>query len=455
MKRLGVVAVLATVTQQPLSRSIEVWSAHPVAVQIDWLKIDHDGLEKVIARQRRAIGPPVPLEFEHAPDRFVRFSYEGASPRTYSTSELLTARRLRLPDALPGGELFLFVPHSSVRPAELRVEGPRIQTFKLASGSHASLAGAPSGRYLITPIYEGGLQGATRASEVTDARTTLSFVAPEDVGAVHVIAPQEICGSATEMGINELVPAKEVAGTRLPASRSNVARSTDPRCEVTVAGLRPGQFEAYYRKGAQPVGTGRFSIAPQQLTAVNVVAGLVRVHGRVTMNGQPVTSGSVVFAPDSRSGVSGPGTRATLDDSGSYRGALQDPGRYSVAWQPPRGLSSRLHPVELVEGDNRYDLALTGGKLVIDITGAKRNDMVSYRIQGHREDGTTWMANGTFRFDDQPFVLEPLPFGRYRVTVNAGPPVPARGEMNMSSAKPVVLSASSPQAALTFSITRR
>ena len=69
--------------------SIEIWSEHPIAIEIAWLTIDRDGRETVTARRRTAVGPPVPLEFVHAGDRYVRFSYQGASPRTYSTSDLL------------------------------------------------------------------------------------------------------------------------------------------------------------------------------------------------------------------------------------------------------------------------------------------------------------------------------------------------------------------------------
>ncbi|HEX6324245.1 MAG TPA: hypothetical protein VFZ36_11010, partial [Vicinamibacterales bacterium] len=59
-------SVVNAAAPQELARSIEIWSEHPIAVEIAWLTIDEDGRQTVTARRRTAVGPPVPLEFVHA-----------------------------------------------------------------------------------------------------------------------------------------------------------------------------------------------------------------------------------------------------------------------------------------------------------------------------------------------------------------------------------------------------
>src|SRR5688500_9439023 len=176
----------ASIAQAP-QRSIEIWSEHPIAIEIEWLTIDEAGKQIVTARRKTAVGPPVPLEFTHGSDRYVRFSYEGASPRTYSTAELMTAKKLRVPDVLPGGELLLLVPRMVVRPVQLLIEGPRVVTVPLERAVHASLGGMPAGEYRIVPVYDGDIKGAPRAATVRTAQSTLLLMPAEDVGAARIV----------------------------------------------------------------------------------------------------------------------------------------------------------------------------------------------------------------------------------------------------------------------------
>ena len=45
---------------------------------------------------------------------------------------------------------------------------------------------------------------------------------------------------------------------------------------------------------------------------------LATVHGKVTVNGQPLRGGTVVFAPDEGRGTHGPVAFAVIDDQGMY-----------------------------------------------------------------------------------------------------------------------------------------
>ena len=70
------------------------------------------------------------------------------------------------------------------------------------------------------------------------------------------------------------------------------------------------------------------------------VSGLIEVTGQVTIDGQPLTEGSVIFFPDSSQGNSGPMAGASIDTDGNYSikttgkaGAL--PGWYTVTIQLP------------------------------------------------------------------------------------------------------------------------
>src|SRR5687767_9829912 len=101
--RLLLLAAFLAGTGQSLQRSIEIWSEHPIAVEIEWLTIDEAGKRTVTASRKTAVGPPVPLEFTHGSDRYVRLSYQGASPRTFATADLISAKKLHVPDVLPGG----------------------------------------------------------------------------------------------------------------------------------------------------------------------------------------------------------------------------------------------------------------------------------------------------------------------------------------------------------------
>ncbi|MEX2271872.1 MAG: DUF4198 domain-containing protein [Vicinamibacterales bacterium] len=438
----------AVLVSQPATQSIQIWSEHPIAVDIEWLTIDEAGKPTVTARRETAIGPPVPLEFTPGVDRYVRFSYRGASPRTYSTAELIKARKLHVPNVLPGGELLLIVPRMTVRPAQLVIEGPRGRTLPLDGATHISLSGMTAGEYHIVPVYNGGFKGAVKTVAVLAAETTLLYVAPEAVGAVRVIAAPDVCDAATEMGLNTLVVPNVGAAFKGPPNRVRLISTRDPRCEMTFAGLGAGQFEVVYRRGGASTGSSAFEIVPQQVSIVDVAGTSVRVEGRATLNGKPIADASVTFAPRQTPNQQRPmqAAETKTDAEGYYSVPLEAAGTYSVMLRRARlGVpSSRL--VEFVVGRNFHDFMLTGGTIKVELTGWDGRTSVQVRVQGPTSSisVTTFSTRGPL----PPF--EAMPFGTYKVSVLPGN---ARGSAISSTppdAKTVIISASSPEATVSF-----
>jgi hypothetical protein len=59
-------------------------------------------------------------------------------------------------------------------------------------------------------------------------------------------------------------------------------------------------------------------LLPAMLVGCDRPPVLVKVHGRVTVNGLPLPAGTVVFAPDEQRGVHGPLSYAVLDREGLF-----------------------------------------------------------------------------------------------------------------------------------------
>ncbi|HUF25182.1 MAG TPA: hypothetical protein VMN81_13705 [Vicinamibacterales bacterium] len=453
---LLLLSVVNAAAPQELARAIEIWSEHPIAVEIAWLTIDDEGRETVTAKRRTAIGPPVPLEFVHAAGRYVRFSYEGASPRTYSTGELLTARRLHVPDVLPGGELLLHVPHMTVRPVQLLVNGPRVHAVAFDSALHASLAGVPPGEYRVTPVYEGGLKSDVRTISVRAAETTLAHFPPENVGAARITAAPEVCDSATEVTMDAFVMPKPDPQFTVSPGRSRILTTREPRCDMTVGGLPPGQLEVFYRREGSDAGSSRFEASAQTLTAVTIAGPPVTVEGRVTLNGKPLAATIVSFAARPVQGqTASPRIQANAktDTQGYYRLALDAPGAYNAMILRARTAPGQTKQVTLVEGRNFQDIALTGGTIRVELTGWPEGAVVQVRLQGTSEGSRSVMVTTLNVKEPQPF--EGLSFGEYKLSLV----MPGRGAMDRASimtvppdAKTVILSPASPEATVTFDI---
>lgn len=459
MQRLLWLALAAMLVQQDAPRAIDIWSADPIAIDIDWITIDTAGTQTITARRKTVAGPPAPLTFVHGPDRFVRFSYEGASPRTFSTAELIAAKKLHVPDVLPGGELLLLIPRAPVRPVKLLVQGQRSLTVPIGAATHASLPGLPAGEYRIIPHYEGDISGETQRITVAAAATSVMAMPIEDVGAVRVSAPDHVCGASTEAGIDSLVYADVGVNFRTPPNRRTITRSKEPLCQMTFAGLKAGTFEAFYRSGRMALGSAEFSITPQTVTPVEIVPRSVLVEGRVTLNGRPMKGTNVSFTLSGKDRTGGVAqAQVTTDDAGNYRAMLERPGEYSIVPMAARIHSRMIRTVALVEGRNIHDIAFTGGKITVEVIGWRAGTPVQIRMEGRAPDAKSSSTSMSMFMSPpkEPIVFDAMPFGDYKIAVIAGRPPNTRAtSRDMTNAKTVTLSASSPEATVTFDISRR
>lgn len=441
----------ALLTQDLPVRSVQIWSVDPIPVDIEWISIDASGKQTVTSRRKTAVGPPVALDFTHGPDRFVRFSYAGAAPRTFSTAELIAAKKLHVPDVLPGGEMLLFVPPMNVRPVQLLVAGPRAQTVNLTSAPHSSLSGVPPGEYRITPVYEGGLKGAMQTATVKTAATTLALMPAEEVGAVRIVAPEDVCTGATEMLVNQLVNADVGPMIRTPPNRVRIVSSKEPRCEMTVGGLKAGAFETLFRREALAMGRSEFDIAPQAVSTAHVAGTHVLVEGRLTMNGRPMREAQLSFLTAAGNVGAHMEEAATLkaDANGFYSVRLEKPGAYIVRLIRRATFGATPKPVTFTEGRNFHDIALSGGVITLELTGRPPGAAIEVRLQGSNS-----MMSSTFsaQLNERPS-FEGLPFGEYKVAVMLRGQGPR--EWALPDAKTAIITPSSPEATLRFDLRKK
>lgn len=441
----------AALAQDVPVRPVQIWSVDPIPVDIEWITIDTNGKQTVTSRRKTAVGPPVALDFTHGPDRFVRFSYAGAAPRTFSTAELIAAKKLHVPDVLPGGELLLFVPPMTVRPVQLLVAGPRAQSVNLTGVLHSSLSGVPAGEYRITPVYEGGLTGAMQTASVKTAATTLALMPAEDVGAARIVAPEDVCTGATEMLVNQLVSADVGPMIRTPPNRVRIVSSKEPRCEMTVGGLKPGAFETLFRRESLTMGRGEFDIAPRAVSTAHVAGTHVLVEGRLTMNGRPMREAQLSFL-SALGNVGGHMEEVAIvkaDANGFYSVRLEKAGAYLVRLMRKATFGAMPKPVTFAEGRNFHDIALTGGVITLELTGWDRGTPIEVRLQGANS-----MMSSTFsaQLNEKP-TFEGLPFGEYKVAVT--PRRAASRNWSLQDPKTVIISATSPEATLRFDLRKK
>ena len=437
-------AAVAVVLQQVSTRTVEIRSDAPAAVTVEHLTIDTDGKAHVTDQQHLSVGAPLVLTYESGEGRYVRFSYEGVSPRTYAAAELSALTRLRLPDALPGGELLLIVPPAAVRPGAFEITGPRVRTLHAGDAGHLSLPGLPAGSYRVVPVYDGGIKGRARAYDVQTARTSIGAIPVEAVGAARVIAARPVCDVATEVQVDMRLPAAlRDDGRATPPHRAHVATSDEPRCDMTFAGLPPGSFQISYRNIEGTIAGAVFDVESQRVTDVSVESPPVRVSGRVTLNGRPMPGVALRFLSRGGTDRAAGAIKVTrTDGSGYFTVALESAGTYSIHGSSDEGILGHMEPAAFVVGSNTLDIPLAGGTLSVELTGWDRRAAVNVTVKG--PDG----ALGTsFRPDDSTGRRRffGLPFGPYTVTLQLGP----------ARAQEIVLTPSRPEATVKFDLVRR
>ena len=430
-------AAVAVVLQQGATRTVEIWSESSVAVRIEHLTIDSSGAARVTDERRLSVGAPFVLTYESGEGRYVRFSYEGVSPRTYAATELTALKRLRLPDALPGGELLLILPPAAVRPSAFEINGPRVHTLHPGDAGHLSLSGLPAGSYRVVPVYDGGIEGRARTYDVQAARTSIGAIPVETVGAARVIAARAVCDVATEVRVTMRLPApSREDGTGAPPRRAHIAASDAPRCDMTFAGLPPGSFQISYGNTDGTIAGAVFEVEPQTVTDVSVESPPVRVSGRVTLNGRPMPGVALRFLSSGAMKV------ARTDAAGYFAVALESAGTYRIHGSSDEGMLGHIERAAFVEGSNAHDIALAGGTMRVELTGWDRRTPVNITVSGPEG------ALGTsFQPDDSTARRSffGLPFGTYTVTL--------QGDSN--PAQEVVLTPSRPEVSVKFDLMRR
>jgi hypothetical protein len=80
---------------------------------------------------------------------------------------------------------------------------------------------------------------------------------------------------------------------------------------------------------------------------------LIKVRGKVTLNGQPLRSGTIVFAPDEERGVHGPLSFAVLDQEGAFE-LITDAGPGAVAGWHRVTVAPPPESADLILGLERY-----------------------------------------------------------------------------------------------------
>jgi hypothetical protein len=346
---------------------------------------------------------------------------------------------MHVPDVLPGGELLVVSHQLPVRAVRVMIEGPRVHTVPITS-RHVTFAGVPAGNYTITPLYEGGLKGEAKTATVRIAETSLVFLPAEDVGAVRITAVSDVCGNATEMDIDALAA---------PRVRSRVITSDQPKCDVTIGGLKPGRYQARFRRQLSGLGSREFATTAQQVAHVDIAGPPVIVEGRVTLNGKPLDDVPVSFQWRGDRTVSAPLASEVKTTAGGYYSVpLEVPGRYAVTSRPMNPLDA-VKEVEFSEGRHIHDIAIVGAKLTIRLLNRDPKAGVAIDLRGAAGTSRAVVYGAGARSE---IVLDVLPWGSYKVSVRAGSGLIREV---LSNAQSVTLTASNPEATLTFDLSNR
>lgn len=448
VRRTAIIAALLIVAagvgtaaaQDRPAQTVELWSPFPITVQIEWMTVV-DGRATITARRMEAMERPVALTVTPGAGRFVRFSYPGASPRTLAASDVIAARRLRVPDVLPGGELLLVVPHARVRPVSLAVSGPRVAMLPVGPGEEVDFAGVPAGTYHVAPVYDGGIAGAARTFVVTSTATTVGAMPVEAVGAARIAAERAVCGNAAEVSIAAMTSAGP-AGAQTPLAPARLV-SKDARCEMQVDGLPAGRYQVAYRSAIAGTGTAVFDVAAQGVSAVRVARPAITVSGQVRVNGRPVANAELTFTPAGDAQEGGTVADVRTDAAGYYFVALSVSGEYVIGARSEREVLGISRTAVVNRGDNAIDLTLSGGEITTGLAGWDGQTAILVRVAGGGLDVVAaWPPQG----QPAPRVFAALPYGDYTVSITSAvaPTSPV--------VKTVSLSAAGPNANVTFDL---
>jgi hypothetical protein len=407
--------LIVLIAQGTATSSVVVRSENAFDIKIETIAIDAGGQVVVRSSQRRATSAPFTFHFVADDRSFIRFSYAGVSPRTYSTRELASLGTLDVTNVEAGGELLALVPRSPVRPIRLSVEGPGGRLPHVPSSEHLSIRGLAEGAYRVIPIYQGDVFGSVQLATIRRGNSTILVLPSASLGeAIFRVAP-DFCNAGAQLHI-------QVFGSGPGLSRPVQS------CETELAGLRPGSYRATLRHSGMSIGPVPFSISAQSIATVTFPSPEVMVSGTVTSNGRPLEGASVTYFVHGGAPTSARRVEARTDRTGFYQLPLNRPGNYRyLVSHPQNGLSVRGMRT-ILNGRNQQDIGLSGGRVRVALKGLTPRARVTLHMEDERgrSHGTyelTWESGSSW----QP-VFEAVPFGRYRLAARTGGPRPAAAD---------------------------
>lgn len=380
-------------------------------ITVEWL-IARSGRLDVVA-SRTLTGSTILVGA--AGDRAVRFRRQDAGPLTVPETELGSGL-YRLPMPQGGGELLVTSTRSVVKPAAYRIASAIRSTDVAATPRlFESLQGLPAGRYLISPIYAGGLVGKAVAADVAIGESTFADLPPDAAGAVHVEVGSEACARAIAVRLE-----KVTAGTNGTTLRRQVSEWSSAGCTQDVGGLPPGKYEASLVDGTGTFASARAEVRNQQTTDVQIAVDEVAVSGVITVMGKPAGGVALQFQENSTTYPPPAAVQSTPSDSaGNFRAELVHAGTYSVtairSGVPLLGLAKAVHADP---GSNHLDWDLPGGAVEITLDNWDRSSPVDLDLSRTRGVGEKSAFEGETRLQEStrlPLDIQGLPTGSYSI----------------------------------------
>lgn len=365
------------------------------------LELDDKG-PRVLATRAWDFARPSAVSVAPSSHRYLRFFRAGAAPVTYAAQELILASPTWVPEEpRAGGEFVVWPRPSAVQPSSFRLTRLGGVSVLLVRRNQTGVSALLPGMYDLEPLYAGGITGAALRAAVEAGATTDIVFRPEDVGAVTVSVGERACGLGVGLRLGRLDLADSLA-----ISAEVGAWPPSSECQWSLAGLRPGLYEATARVGEMRVGRTQFQVHTQTTSSAAIADASVTVFGTVTKNDKPLANEVVRFrAPDTSSAD---GVETRTDHEGRYDVTLGEPGRYRVTLGKPAWPLERR--VELVEGSNRLDWSFAGGAIAVRLNGWDRSTRTTISAVGPTPQNLT-LSEG----DKAEAQLSGLAFGTYEV----------------------------------------
>jgi hypothetical protein len=379
--------------------------------------------------------------------RLLRFSREGFAPVTVSATDLLARKRWALPPAVAGGELAVISHRSDVQPQSYDLSGVGIRAAGQPGGM-VTWVGLSSGKYTITPVYQGGIRGEPVTAQVTASASNILILPRENVGGLNIAVEPAACLEATGM----VIASADGAGDREMGFANSV------ECSLTIGGLKPGAYVLMLNGRDGVLSSVEFVVVPQVETRVNLSAPSVVVSGQVLLNNDPFGDGAIRFAS-----VASPTIVKTVktNAAGQYLVTLDRAGAYVVGLADDQGqaIAGQQRTSTFESGYNEFTWRIAGGTLRIYVRGVRYVAPVSLTVHAQKHGevlpglNLSGMSRSFGSDTPQPFVLRGIGFGSYSVRARqrAGGPA-GDGPASVSQQASVTLSEARREVTLTLEL---